>query len=142
MKIYTASFFEPEYHGKGRKIAICPSKPKTLQEEFGYDCDLKYEGLSPEDIYWDYLKNKKAANGNEELSKKAGQNFASNYMNRLEQFKLEVEKISKETGDNILDIIGLQDEDTLLSWERGGNLTFRTHTADFLRSLGYEVEER
>jgi hypothetical protein len=142
MKIYTASFFEPEVHGLGRKISICSSKPKNLSEEQGYDCLIQHEWLSPEQIYWDYINAKKVAGKNEELAKKAGQDFVANYLKRLDEFKTDLEKQSEESGKSIFDLIGLEDGDTLLSWERGGKLTFRTHAAEFLRSLGYEVEER
>ena len=56
MKIFLASFWEPEAHGPGRKIGISPSKPKNLADECGYDCTLCHDWLSPEDVYWDYFK--------------------------------------------------------------------------------------
>jgi hypothetical protein len=142
MKIYTASFWEPELHGSGRKICISPSAPKNLEEECGYVPDFSHDWLSPDDVYWDYHKAKKASGGDEELMKIAGENFVTAYKSRLEDFKVALENESKETGRSIQDLIGIEDEDTLLSWERGGHITFRTHTAEFLRSLGYEVEER
>jgi len=142
MKIYTASYWEPEVHGSGRKIGISPSKPKNLKEEAGYDCDLHHEFLSPEDVYWDYHKAKKAAGDNEKLLKQAGDNFVSAYIARLEDFKASVKAEAKSSGKSLHEVIGLEDGDTLLSWERGGHTTFRTHTAQCLRDLGYEVEER
>lgn len=142
MKLYTASYWEPEVHGPGRKIGISPSKPKNLQEECGYDCDFCHEYLSPEDVYWDYHKAKKAAGDDKELQKKAGDDFVTNYKARLKEFKEAVERESYNTGKSVQDLIGFEDGDTLLSWERGGHLTFRTHAAEFLRELGYEVEER
>lgn len=142
MKIYTASFWEPEVHGSGRRIGISPSKPKNLKEEQGYDCDFMHEWLSPEDIYWDYHNAKRAAGGNEELLKQAGDNFVSCYKNRLNNFKKVLEEESKNTGKSIFDLIGFEDGDTLLSWERGGNVSFRVYAANFLREIGYEVEER
>jgi hypothetical protein len=138
MKIYTSSYFETELHGPGRKIGISPSKPKNLE----YECDICHEYLSPENVYWDYHKAKKAAGEDEALVKKAGENFVVNYVNRLAEFKADLEKESKATGQSIQDLIGLEDGDTLLSWEHSGHLTFRTHTAEFLRELGYDVEER
>lgn len=141
MKIFTASFFDPETHGPGRKIGISPSKPKNLLDEQGYDCDFSYEGLSPEQIYWDYYKAKKAAGDDEELLLKAAEDFNENYKKRLQLFKEEVDKAAKESNQSVFDIIGLEEGDTLLSWERSGNVTFRTQTANFLRDLGYDVEE-
>lgn len=142
MKIYTASFWEPEIHGPGRKIGISPSKPNNLQEECGYECDICHDWLSPEDVYWDYHKAKKAAGSDTELMKKAGEDFVSGYKQRLEDFKVALEKEAKKTGLSIQQLVGFEEGDTLLSWERGGHTTYRTHTAEFLRGLGYEVEER
>lgn len=141
MKLYTASFFDPELHGPGRKIGICPSKPLNLADEHGYECDLWHEWLSPQELYWDYHKAKKVAE-NEEQIKQAGKNFEAAYNNRLTEFKEELESLYLTTKKTIFELIGFEDGDTLLSWERGGNITFRSQTAEFLRSLGYEVEER
>jgi hypothetical protein len=142
MKIYTASFWEPEVHGPGRKICISPSAPKNLEEECGYVPDFAHDWLSPEDVYWDYFKAKKAADGDDALMKKAGEDFVAGYKARLEEFKAALEEESKTGGKSIQELIGLEEGDTLLSWERGGHTTFRTHTAEFLRGLGYDVEER
>ena len=142
MKIYTASYWEPEVHGPGRKIGISPSKPNNLQEECGYECDICHEWLSPEQVYWDYHKSKKTAGDDEALLKKAGEDFVVGYKARLQDFKATLKKESKKTGQSIQELIGFEEGDTLLSWERGGHTTFRTHTAEFLRELGYEVEER
>jgi hypothetical protein len=142
MKIYTASFWEPEVHGPGRKICISPSAPKNLKDECGYEPDFVHEYLSPDDVLWDYYKAKKAAGDNDDKLKKAGDDFVAGYKARLEEFKETLEEETKNTGQTYQDLIGLEDGDTLLSWERGGHLTYRTHAAEFLRELGYEVEER
>lgn len=140
--LYTASYFDPEVHGPGRKIGISPSKPKNLVEECGYDCEIRHEYLSPEDVYWNYHKAKKAADGDDEMLKKAGEDFVTGYKNRLAAFKSELESEAKSSGKTIQELIGFEDGDTLLSWERGGHTTFREHTAAFLRELGYDVVER
>ena len=142
IKIYTASFWEPEVHGPGRKIGISPSKPKNLAEEAGYDCTIRHEFLSPEDVYWDYFKAKKAAGDDPELVKEAGDNFVSGYKARLEEFKKSVLEQAESTGRSVQELIGFEEGDTLLSWERGGHTSFRTHAAECLRELGYDVEER
>jgi hypothetical protein len=142
MKIFTASYWEPEVHGPGRKIGISPSKPKNLVEEAGYDCNICHEFLSPEDAYWNYFKAKKAAGDNEELQKKASDTFVTEYQARLDAFKKAIQEESKAKGKSIEELMGLEEGDTLLSWERGGHITFRVHTAKCLRELGYEVEER
>lgn len=142
MKIYTASFWEPEVHGPGRKICIAPSAPKNLKDEAGYECDFGHDYLSPEDVYWDYHKAKKAADGDAELLQKAGEDFVEGYKARLALFKEALDDDVKNTGKTMEELIGFEDGDTLLSWERGGHTTYRTHAAEFLRELGYEVEER
>ena len=140
--IYTASYWEPEVHGHGRKIGISPSKPKNLVDECGYDCQICHEFLSPNEIYWDYHKAKKEADGDDVLMKKAGDDFVIGYIARLADFKATLEAESKQTGQSIQSLIGFEDGDTLLSWERGGHTSFREYTAAFLRELGYEVIER
>lgn len=142
MKLYTASFWEPEIHGSGRKICIAPAPPKNLKEEAGYECDFVHDFLSPEEVYWDYHKARKAANGDAELLQKAADDFVTGYKARLQNFKTVLENESKQTGKSMQELIGFQEGDTLLSWERGGHTTFRVHTAEVLRELGYEVEER
>ena len=142
MKIFTASYWEPEVHGHGRKIGISPSKPKNLVEEAGYDCDICHEYLSPGDAYWNYFKAKKAAGENADLQKKALDTFVEEYQERLEAFKKEVLDKAKSSGKSVEEIIGFEEEDTLLSWERGGHATYRVQAAKCLRELGYEVEER
>lgn len=142
MKIYTASFWEPEVHGSGRKICIAPSAPRNLKEEAGYECEFIHDYLSPGDVYWNYHKSKKEADGDAELLKQAGETFVKDYQARLEEFKKDLQEKVENTGKTIEELIGFQEGDTLLSWERGGNTTFRTHTAECLRSLGYDVEER
>ena len=142
MKIFLCSFWEPEVHGPGRKIGISPSKPKNLAEEVGYDCTIHHEFLSPEEVYWEYFKAKKAADGDPELVKVAGDNFVAGYKTRLDEFKNNVLKQAKDTGQSIHELIGFEEGDTLLSWERGGHTSFRTHAAECLRELGYDVQER
>lgn len=111
-------------------------------DECGYDCDLCFRDLSPEDVYWDYYKAKKAAGDDDDLLKTAGDKFVFDYQERLRNYGQSIADAAKETGKSIQELIGLEDGDTLLSWERGGHTTFRTHTAAFLRDLGYDVEER
>jgi hypothetical protein len=137
MKIYLASFWEPENHGPGRKIGVSPSKPKNLKEECGYDCELCFPEITPDDEYWNYHKEKKAADGNDELLKTAGDKFVTSYRDRLDNYLNSISNSKK----NVFDSFGLEDGDTLLSWEREGNTTYRTHLASFLREIGYEIEE-
>jgi hypothetical protein len=140
MKIYLASYFEPENHGPGRKIGISPSKPKTLLADKGYECDFAYHALSPGDAYWDYHKARKAAGDDKEKLEAAGSDFRTSYKKTLDDFAHKVKEASV-SGDSVFKIIGLEDGDTLLSWENKGHMTYRNMTAECLRSLGYEVQE-
>lgn len=129
MKIVTASFFQEENHGPGRKIGISPGKPNDVE------CDTVFYPLSPGQLYWDYHKQKKA--GNED----AGENFVNGYKEQLDNFVHSVKKEAQETGKTVFEVLPFQDGDTLLSWENKGHLTYRAHAAEALRELGYEVEE-
>jgi hypothetical protein len=141
MKIYLASYFEPENHGPGRKIGISPSKPKDLEETKGYECQYRYLFLSPEDIYWDYHKERRSAQDDKEKLAQAGKNFEKSYRDRLSDFEQQVRAVSEATGKTVFEVIELEDGDTLLSWENNGHMTFRSITAECLRSLGYETQE-
>jgi hypothetical protein len=137
MQIVLASYFEPDNHGAGRKIGISPGKPKNLPDEHGYDCDLVYAALAPNDNdYWDYHKQKK------QDPETASKTFVSSYRAKLRQLVEQLRKTAEEEGKTVEEVIGLQDGDTLLSWELGGHTTYREITAEYLRELGYDVEER
>lgn len=153
MDITLASYFEPENHGKGRKIGITHDKPKNLENEIDYKCDLTYEGLAPdrEDMINYYVERNKIlreAGGwdfnedQQERFQEVGEAFQAAYCQKLQEFVDFVNQKSKETGESIQDIVGLEDGDTLLSMEKGGNKTFRTITAEYLRKLGYRVYEK
>jgi hypothetical protein len=148
VKIYLASYFEPENHGPGRKIGISPGKPQNLIDECGYDCEISYPGLSPDQAYWDYHSAKKIAmkendeDRKAELMQEAADNFVDSYQKILDSFVAEVEKQAQATGKSIFEVIGLEDGDTLLSWERCGHTTYREHAAKALVKLGCEVVEK
>jgi hypothetical protein len=140
MKLYLASYFEIENHGPGRKIGIAPGKPKNLMDDYGYDCEVHHEWLSPEGLYWDYHAEKKSAQGNDEMLKMAGEKFVDAYNERLNSFKATLEEESEKTGQTIQELIGFEEGDTLLSWEKAGNTSYRSKVGEFLTGLGYEVE--
>jgi hypothetical protein len=128
-KLVLASYFQPENHGAGRKIGITPGKPKDIE------CDTKFDPISPEQLYWDYMKYKK------EDPVMAGKAFDRSYREKLDEFTADVQKTATEENKTVFDVLPFQDGDTLLSWENKGNMTFRKITAEYLRKLGYEVEE-
>lgn len=130
MKIILASYFEPENHGTGRKIGISPGKPKNLS----YECELVYEALAPDDeIYWNYQKNKKI-NAN-----KAAEYLTKEYNKKLSDLVEHVRTEAKKQKVSNNDILKLEEEDTLLSWESKGHTSYREILASYLEDLGYEI---
>ncbi len=131
MQIVLASYFEEDNHGSGRKIGISPGKPGNLN----YNCDSMFEPFSPGQLYWDFHKNKK------DDYEGAGEVFSSGYREKLNEFVEMVNAEAKDKGISPLEVLPFKDGDTLLSWEKAGHTSYRTMLADFLRELGYEVEE-
>lgn len=131
MQIVLASYFEEDNHGEGRKIGVSPGKPNNLD----YECEFVFEPFSPGDLYWDYHKNKK------EDYEHAGEVFVNAYREQLDSFVQEATEEAQKQGKDIIDILPFKDGDTLLSWEKKGNMSYRAMLADYLRDLGYEVEE-
>lgn len=131
IRIVLASYFEPDYHGPGRKIGISPQKPNSA-----VDCDFVFHDLSPgKDEYFQYHKEKKID------IKSASDNFNNHINFKLNNFLEEVKKAAENEGISVFEVLPFQDGDTLLSWERKGNLTYRDKVALVLRELGYEVIE-
>jgi len=129
VQVVLASYFQSENHGPGRKISISPSKPK----EIDYDCDFIFEALSPGQLYWDYMKNKREAT--------AGDVFVSGFQSQLNDFKQEVLDEVKTSGKSVFEVLPFENGDTLLSWENKGNMSYRRMVCECLTELGYEVIE-
>lgn len=127
VQVILASFFQPENHGPGRKISIAAGKPKDTQ------CEQAFPPLSPDQLYWDYMKNKK--------DPEAGRIFAENYQQLLDAFKEDVLQEAKENNISIFEVLPFEDGDTLLSWEHKGHMTYRRMVAACLKDLGYDVIE-
>lgn len=131
MKIVLASYFQEENHGSGRKIGISPKKPTS---EDAVECQFRFDPLDPGVLYWDYHKYKK------DDPEAAGEAFVAGYRKQCADFVADV-KAKQANGQNIEDILPFKDGDTLLTWERKGNTSYRAIAAEYLRELGYEVEE-
>jgi len=128
MKIYLASYFELQHHGNGRKISISPSKPKDV------NVDFKFTEFSPsKEIMDKYYKER------HDDREKAGLEFVKEYENQLNLIDQDLNNISKATDKKILEILPFQDGDTLLSWERKGNISYRNILAEYLIKFGYDV---
>lgn len=143
MLLVLASYFEPEYHGTGRRIGISPGKPRQEQideacEKKGLDSysgDAQFLKFSPGELYWDYHKMRKSGDDN------AGAVFRDKYQKQLEAFFEQLKKDAETQGKEPIELLPFQDGDTLLTWERKGNLSYRTMLAEYLREVGYDVEE-
>jgi len=143
MLIVLASYFEPENHGAGRKIGISPGKPKQEQideacEKKGvptYECSAQFPEFSPGELYWDYHRMRKSGDEN------AGQVFREKYQAQLDEMAEAIRQKAASAGKDVTEFLPFQDGDTLLAWERKGNLSYRTMLAESLRELGYDVEE-
>jgi len=131
MQIVLASYFEEDNHGPGRKIGVSPGKPTSID----YECESMFEPFSPGQLYWDYHQNKK----NDYDS--AGEIFSSGYRAQLDGFVKDAQSRADAEGKSVLEVLPFKDGDTLLTWEKKGNTSYRAMLADFLRDLGYEVEE-
>lgn len=128
MKIYLASYFEPENHGHGRKISVSPSKPKDVKVDF------KFIEFSPSKQIMDKYYQQR----NENI-KKAGEEFVSEYKGHLDFILNDLDSSAKENNTSIKNILPFQDGDTLLTWEKKGNTSYRSILAEYLIKIGYEV---
>ena len=126
MKLYLASFFQPENHGPGRLIAISSDLPHDIKGQ------AIFKPFAPnEDVLKTYRK--------EQLDDqvKASNKFVSSYKDQLNSF---VEELKKTAGDDPQSTLPFKDGDTLASWEREGFTSYRKILAGYLQELGYEVE--
>lgn len=128
MKLYLASYFQPENHGPGRLVGISYGKPKDS------DAPFTYQQFAPNSKIWfDY---KKLAETDRD---KAGIAFEKGYKQQITSFISQLRKDASEQNKKPTELLPFQDGDTLASWENEGNLTYRNLLAPFLLELGYEV---
>lgn len=127
IKIYLSSYKEIENHGKGKKISITTSKPEGSGFEF--------KPLIPIPALIKKYEKEKFLD-----QKMAVLNFNKSYKNQLDKLKNDIYDTCKESNKHIFEVLPLENEDTLLSWERSGFSSYRHHVAEFLSDLGYEVE--
>lgn len=131
MKLVLASYFEPQYHGEGRKIGISPGKPSNL----AFECNILFDYFSPGDLYWNYQKTKNID------YEEAGKVFVSGYREQLDTFFAELKESAKEENKTIQELLPFSEGDTLLSWEKKSSTSYRAILAEYLREAGYDVEE-
>lgn len=131
IKLYLASFLEPENFGPGRVIGIANgSKPKHI------DVDLMFEYLIPSHELM--MKYRKLSGGNNK-SKEASKVFVSEYSKQLETFEKDVLRIAKDKGKEPIDVLPFKNGDTLASWERERYTNYRTLICPVLKRLGFDV---
>jgi hypothetical protein len=129
MKIYLASFIEPENFGDGRVISITDGgKPKFIH------VDLLFTHLIPsQELMTKYYE----LFGTDQ--KAASDLFTTEYKKQLNKFAKSVEKVAKEKNVKPIDILPFKQGDTLASWERSHRRNYRKMVAPVLEKLGYEV---
>jgi len=121
MKIYLASFLEPENFGPGRLIGIVDGKkPDNLKIHF------KFPPFTPDRSLINEYNDTRRRD-----TKQASENFVSEYSAQLEEF------VSKVISNN--EQLPFLDGDTLVSWERAKFTNYRKILAPYLEKLGYEV---
>ena len=130
MKLYLASFLEPENFGPGRIIGIANgSKPDHIQ------CDKVFLPLIPTN---EIMNNYNSMCVND--PKNAADTFVSTFSEQLDKFATTVLEQAKQEEKTVQDILPFKEGDTLASWERQAFSNYRTLVGPCLEKLGYEVE--
>lgn len=129
MKIYLASFLQHNNFGPGRLISIAVGKPKDLQIDFALEHLIPNEDLSE-----NYKKFKI-----EKSVEFAAKYFEEQYKKDLDFFYSLVMEECKNNNCKPNDILGLQDGDTLLSWERFEFANYRKAVGELFVRFGFEV---
>lgn len=128
MKIYFASFLEPENCGPGKKYAIATSKPDNL------DLDGKVSYLTPDDKLIENYKKKQFDD-----QKEAADYFNKSFYEQLKTVYVALKTEAKASNKSEMELLPFKDGDTLLSWEREGFSNYRGTVAALLKKIGYEV---
>ena len=128
MKIFLASFLEPENFGPGRKLAITTSKPES------FEVDGKISYLTPSD---ELIENYKIKQQNDQ--KEASDYFNKSFYEQLKSTYVSLKSYAKENSKTEMEVLPLKDGDTLLSWERDGFTNYRGTVAGLLKKIGYEI---
>lgn len=128
MKIYFASFLEPENCGPGKKYAISHSKPDN------FEVDGKVSYLTPTE---DSLENYKIKQLEDQ--KTAADFFNKAFYERLKAVLIKLKSQAKAENKTEMELLPFKNGDTLLSWEREGNSNYRGTVAGLLKKIGYEV---
>ncbi len=130
MKIFLASFMQPENFGtSGEIISITStSKPRTIK------VSSIYKPFTPSNEMLDKYHELRETNPSG-----AGTFFTCSYLNQLQEFVDAVNEAAKEENKTPIELLPFNDGDTLCSWERAQYTNYRKILAPFLEKLGYEV---
>ena len=127
MKLYLASFLEPDNFGPGRVIGIVNgNKPTHVR------CDLQFKQLTPRQELTDTYNDMAVSD-----PKNAGKQFVKDFTAQLDEFCNEV--LAAADGADPQEVLPFQDGDSLVSWERANFTNYRSLITPFLEKLGYEV---
>lgn len=127
MKIYLASFMQPENFGCGNVISITSSsKPRNIR------VDGIFLPLTPDSSVMNRYYELR-----EEDADAAGKYFIEQYTKQCQDF---VDEVLVMIGDSSAEsVLPFKEGDTLCSWERAQYTNYRKILAPFLEKLGYEV---
>lgn len=129
MKIYLASFLQPENFGPGTIYGIVTgSRPKNVK------VDLVFQPFTPPVELINSYNDMRTSQ-----PKEAGEMFTSQYKAQLESFVSAVKEALPRDNSLLTDLLPFKDGDTLASWERAEFTNYRKILAPFLEQLGYEV---
>lgn len=129
MKLYLASFLEPDNFGPGRVIGIVNgNKPSHVK------CDFQFPHLTPKQELTDTYNDMAVSD-----PKNAGSQFVKNFTQQLDEFTNEVLSEADKSGKSAQELLPFKDGDTLASWERENFTNYRSLITPFLKKLGYEV---
>lgn len=128
MKIYLASYLQPENHGPGRKIAITDSKPDNINVAGAWSFAIPDAEL---------MQNYRAVQLKDQVQAK--DLFVLGYESQLDNvfgsIKIDAQRDNKQPHE----LLPFTDGDTLLSWEREGYTNYRNILANYLRDIGVDV---
>lgn len=130
MKLYLASYLEPMFHGPGIKYGIATTKPNNLDISGGM-----FKFLTPTDELISIYREKQLEDQIE-----AANYFNSEFKVYLNKFENEVKQAAISENKQPHELLPFKDGDTLLSWEKAENTSYRPLVAKCLRNLGYDVE--
>ncbi len=129
MKIFLASFLEPENFGPGKVIGVANgSKPTDVR------CDSVFPPLIPTN---ETMKTYNDMSVND--PKNASNVFVKSFTDQLEDFRAKVQKAADDSGKSPTDILPFSEGDTLASWEREAFTNYRPLIASCLKRLGFDV---